>query len=74
MLIVYDSVSLLHKWGILLNTKDQPSLEKAMESMKSWLADFQPTLGRGADLEVIWNLVAGLKRLDLARKALQMIC
>jgi hypothetical protein len=53
MLIVYDSVSLLHKWGILLNTKDQPSLEKAMESMKSWLADFQPTLGRGADLEVI---------------------
>jgi hypothetical protein len=51
--IMYDAISFMQSWGVLLKLEELSRLEKIMELVKRWLQKFQPTVGKGIDIVVL---------------------
>lgn len=51
--IMYDAISFMQSWGLLLKTEESKGLKNILELMKCWIHIFQPAAGDDSDIAVL---------------------
>jgi hypothetical protein len=52
---LYETISFMLNWGILLKPKDQLAMEKITETLKRWLSNHQPEAEGETEVVMLWR-------------------